>query len=269
MVNKKRTMAGNITDRQLTNGLIKQLNAVVERDESHAVTYLGVTVKSAYFLLMMVVGFVVYEIVSADVKAMTEAGSLGLVMVVGVLLSLILMIAAPLLAFRVRALVPVLGTLFCLSSGYLVAFLTGLAPEKYIYLAWLAAALTVLLVFAMAVLYMSGIVKVTQRFKTIVCALFFTGILLSILMFAARMIPALSGFVNNLKNNMILSIGGSIVFIIVACMMLIVDFDSIHSAVEKQLPKEYEWTAAFALVYTVIYLYLRLFTLLKKVKGNK
>ena len=125
-----------------------------------------------------------------------------------------------------------------------------------------------LLVFAMAILYMSGLIKVTQKFKAVICTLFFTGILLGILMFVGSLIPATSAFFMAVADNMAIGIIGSIVFIVIACLMLIVDFDAIRNAVDRQLPKKYEWIAAFALVYTVINLYLKIFSLLSRIKGK-
>jgi len=46
-------------------------------------------------------------------------------------------------------------------------------------------------------------------------------------------------------DNAAFSIGISILFIIIAALFLLSDFDAIEKTAEHQLPKKYEWTAGF------------------------
>lgn len=257
-------------DRRFTNGLIRKLNEVTERDESHCVSYTGVAIKSIYFLALMIVGMVGYFILwQGVIAAENDPNSmLGVIAIAGLPIALIFMFLGPFLAFRVRPLVPVLGTLFSIASGYVVGFLIEMLPAEYSYIGWLAAVITIAIVLAMGVLYMSRIIKVDQKFRAVISTLFFSSIIIGIFSFVGLLIPATAPFVKAVMNNMILSLVISVFYIIIASLMLLVDFDTIQSSVEKKLPKKYEWAASFALVYTVINLYLRIFSLLQKAENN-
>ena len=52
------------------------------------------------------------------------------------------------------------------------------------------------------------------------------------------------------------------VFIIIAAIFLVADFDGIEECVERKMDKSYEWMAAFGLAYTIIYLYFKIINLL-------
>ena len=77
-------------------------------------------------------------------------------------------------------------------------------------------------------------------------------------------LSALAGALSFLRESPVFSIGLSVVYIVIACAFLLVDFDTIERSVENRLPKKYEWTAAFGLAYTIIYLFLKILNLLCK-----
>ena len=51
-------------------------------------------------------------------------------------------------------------------------------------------------------------------------------------------------------------------------LFLISDFSLIQTCVEEGYPKEYEWSAAFGLVFTVIWVYLKILDLLMRFAGK-
>ncbi|WP_294466916.1 Bax inhibitor-1/YccA family protein [uncultured Ruminococcus sp.] len=65
------------------------------------------------------------------------------------------------------------------------------------------------------------------------------------------------------------SIGFSVLGIITATLFLLTDFDTIEKNVENNLPKKYEWSAAFGLAFTVIWIYLKVLDLLLTLSKNK
>ena len=64
------------------------------------------------------------------------------------------------------------------------------------------------------------------------------------------------------KNPNTYAIALDVVGIVIAALFLISDFSVIDECVQEQYPKEYEWSAAFGLVFTVIWLYLKILDLL-------
>jgi uncharacterized YccA/Bax inhibitor family protein len=66
-----------------------------------------------------------------------------------------------------------------------------------------------------------------------------------------------------------LSIGISLVIVGVAAFSLLMDFHFIEEASRAGAPKYMEWYGAFALMVTLIWLYLEILKLLAKFAGNR
>ncbi|HEY6225066.1 MAG TPA: Bax inhibitor-1/YccA family protein [Gemmatimonadales bacterium] len=121
-----------------------------------------------------------------------------------------------------------------------------------------AIGLTFGVLAVMLVLYRSGIIKVTDRFRMIVfaatggIALFY---LVSIVLgFFHISVPLLYGGTG--------AIVFSLVVVAVAALNLALDFDFISRGTEHGAPKFMEWYAAFGLMVTLIWLYLEILRLL-------
>jgi uncharacterized YccA/Bax inhibitor family protein len=65
-----------------------------------------------------------------------------------------------------------------------------------------------------------------------------------------------------------LSIALDVIGVVIAALFLISDFSMIEDCVELGYPKEYEWSAAFGLVFTVIWVYLKILDLLMRFAGK-
>ena len=66
-----------------------------------------------------------------------------------------------------------------------------------------------------------------------------------------------------------LGIGISLVIVVIAALNLVLDFDFIESGVAHQAPRYMEWYAAFALLVTLVWLYLEILRLLAKLSRRK
>lgn len=114
-------------------------------------------------------------------------------------------------------------------------------------------------------LYKYKIVKVTEKFKSIVIAAtlaIFTYYLLS---------WVLSLFINFEpihRGNSLMSIGISVFVIIIAALNLFLDFDQIEDGAEKQMPKYMEWFSAMGLMITLVWLYVEFLRLLAKLSSR-
>ncbi len=156
---------------------------------------------------------------------------------------------------------PVYAVLEGLFLGAISAFFEFKMPG----LVMQAAGLTFLTLFVMLFLYRSGLIKVTDKFRMGVFAatggialLYFISFILG--MFGMSM-PWLHG-------NGMMSIGISVVICGVAALNLVLDFDFIEKGSENQLPKFMEWYSAFALMVTLVWLYLEILRLLAKVNSR-
>ena len=128
----------------------------------------------------------------------------------------------------------------------------------------IAAAGMTLAVFAvMLVLYRTGVIRVTERFRKIVVTatigvMVFYGISFLISMFG--------GSVSYLSSPSLLGIGFSVLVAGLAAFNLALDFDFIEKGSKQGLDKNFEWYAAFGLLVTIIWLYLELLRLLSKLR---
>lgn len=251
----------------MMNPLIRKLSRIEESADRSA-TYGGIAVKTLIFMLAAAAGVVLYFMLHS-----TMAGS-GTIEVSGYtfyqtealvcLAALLLSVLAPLIAFAIRPLIPVFGILYCASVGFGITMLATVMGEEYTFMIYLALALTFILVAVMAFLYAARIIKVGKRFRTVVITLFLTSVFSGVIFFLLGLIPGVKPALAFLQESPAFSIGLSVVYIIIACAFLLVDFDTIERSVEHKLPKKYEWTAAFGLAYTIIYLFLKIFNLICK-----
>lgn len=257
----------------LMNPLIRKLSKIEEYSPDNAATYKGVAAKTCFFMAWAIIGVIAFF----AFRPMLEIGEPILInetyiyiweaAVAG--LALLLSIIAPLIAFIIRPLVPIVGSIYCLCFAYGFTWIANVFSTEYGALITAAVGITILLVALMAILYTTGIVKVGHKFRTVVTALFLTTVLSGVAGALLSLIPALHDFISAIMNNAVMCIVGGIIYIIIACLFLLVDFDTIQKTVERQLPKKYEWIAAFGLAYTIFYLFLKIFNLLVSAKNNE
>ena len=262
------------------NPVIRKLSKVTSYGSSNACSYKGIALKLLFFLIFTAVGLgvcafmkvtsgfggeLVYEgtIYENGGTVRIFSNEVTVLVVVG-----IISFIAPILAVFIRKTIPVTGTLFCASIGFLLCWLAMTFADIYLAPVLLALVITLMLVFTMGFLYGMGIVRVTQKFRSFIMIAMITVCLSSLLVFIASLIPFTSGIVAQLAANPVISIGGSLIMVIIGTLFLLVDFDTIHQCVENGLDKQYEWYASFGLAFSVIWLYLKVLDLIIKIMGK-
>ena len=65
-----------------------------------------------------------------------------------------------------------------------------------------------------------------------------------------------------------MSIGFSVIVVIVAALNLVLDFDFIESGAKAGAPKYMEWYGAFGLMVTLVWLYMEMLRLLSKLRDR-
>jgi uncharacterized YccA/Bax inhibitor family protein len=166
------------------------------------------------------------------------------------------------LAFRPK-LARILAPVYALAQGFFVGAISKAYESAYDGIVVQAAAATIATFFVMLVLYRTGIIKVTDKFRRIVI-----GATLGIMvMYGVSFLMMLfGGSPTFLSSPSLLGIGLSLVICVVAAMNLALDFDLIERGSAAQMPKYYEWYAAFGLLVTMIWLYLEFLRLLAKLR---
>ena len=128
--------------------------------------------------------------------------------------------------------------------------------------------LTVGILLALLTAYRSGIIKPTENFKLGIFAATGGIALVYFVNFIMGFFGSSMGIMQ-IDNASPLSIGFSIVVVIIAALNLVLDFDFIEEGSENGAPKYMEWYGAFGLLVTLIWLYLEILRLLAKLNSRR
>jgi len=128
-----------------------------------------------------------------------------------------------------------------------------------------ALLLTMGTLLSMLVLYKSGLITVTAKFRAGVMmatgAIFFVYLISFVGSFFGWNMPYL-------HEGGMMGIGISVVIIAVAAMNLLLDFDNFDKAAEANAPKYMEWFCALSLMVTLVWLYIEFLRLLSKLNRD-
>ena len=115
--------------------------------------------------------------------------------------------------------------------------------------------------------YQSGLIRATENFKLGIVAA--TGGIA--LLYLVTFIAGLFGFslFSSLFGSGIIGVGFSVVVVSIAALNLVLDFDFIEQAADRGAPKYLEWYGAFALMVTLVWLYLEILRLLAKLSDRR
>ena len=271
MMTRNVNLESGTTESYLTSPMIRKLQKVVSTEgDTECATYKGIITKCFFFMAVLLLGaaFFFLTVGSTLVKisrgADIDLSSLQIILLIGTLLFSVI---GPIIASLVRRLTPVFGTLSFFCTGALITFIVCV-DDTYRNIILLAAFLTILLVFVMQIIYFTGLVKVTHRFRTGLTSLFVTIVAASLILLIMTFIPSTRPIVLFLQQSPLIYFAGSVVGLIIAVCFLLVDFNNVQEIVENRLPKEYEWSAAFGLSYTVVWIYFKVLDLLAQAKKN-
>jgi uncharacterized YccA/Bax inhibitor family protein len=158
---------------------------------------------------------------------------------------------------------PVTAPIYALVEGVVLGVVSMWFEASFEGIAIQAVALTFGVMGAMLVLYRTGVIKVTQRFRA--------GVLAATLGIAAVYLVALvlglfGVRVPFLYDASPLGILISLAIVVVAALNLLLDFDLIERGARSGAPAYMEWYAAFGLLVTLVWLYLELLRLLARLR---
>ena len=160
---------------------------------------------------------------------------------------------------------PVTAPAYALLEGLVLGGVSAMFELRFPGIAMQAVGLTFGTLIALLLAYRSGLIRVTDKFRLGVVAA--TG---GIAVF--YLITFVLGFFgmhfNSIYGAGLIGIGFSVVVVIVAALNLVLDFDLIESGARAGAPKYMEWYGAFALMVTLIWLYLEIIRLLSKLRSR-
>lgn len=174
------------------------------------------------------------------------------------------LILAMIVIFK-QATCPYLSPFYAFGEGLIMGALTLFFEKHYPGIAFNAIFLTISVLFCMLAAFKSGIIKATNKFYAIlgictaaIALLYIVELLLSAFGITGFTFIYSSGTVGILF---------SVFVVIIAALNLILDFDMIQRGVDAGAPKYMEWYGAFALMITIVWLYLEILRLLSKIRN--
>lgn len=160
---------------------------------------------------------------------------------------------------------PFTAPVYALLQGLFLGAVSAQYEAQYGGIVFQAVLITIGVLLSLLLIYKSGLIKVTQNFRLGIAAA--TGAI-----FVVYLISFIGGFfgfeIPHLHEATPLGIGISVVIVIVAALNLVLDFDFIENAAERQVPKYFEWYGAFGLLVTLVWLYLEILRLLSKIRSR-
>ena len=157
----------------------------------------------------------------------------------------------------------VTAPIYALLEGLAIGGLSILMETRYPGIVIQAVGLTFGVLAVLLLIWRTGIITVTNKFRMGVVAA--TGGVA--LIYLATMGLGFFGIhIPYIHEGGFIGIGFSLVVIVIASLNLILDFDFIERGAEKGAPKFMEWYAAFGLMVTLIWLYIEILRLLAKLR---
>ena len=192
------------------------------------------------------------------------SGNVGILMPATVVGGIGGFIVALITVFKPKA-SPYTGPIYAVLEGLLLGGVSAIYNARFAGLPAQAVALTFGVFMALLIVYRLGIIKATENFRLGVVAA--TGGIM--IMYLLSFVLGFFGItMPYLHDSSPLSIGISVVIVVVAALNLVLDFDFIERGVANRAPKYLEWYAAFGLLVTLVWLYLEILRLLSKLQSR-
>ncbi len=221
-----------------------------KRVSSAKMSLSGIILKSVFMLLLVAITAAYTWTIffkGVDIKWYTTIG-------------MFVAIVASLFISFMQHLAKYLLPIYALAKGFFLGGISAYAHKRFPGLPIQAIAITLLTFLVMLFLFKTKIIKVTRKFRAVIItasiSIFTIYIISWILSFFGIRAPFVWG-------TSWTAIGFNIIAAIVASLSLLLDFDYIDRQVGRA-PREKEWLATWGFLITLIWLYVEVLRLLKK-----
>lgn len=154
--------------------------------------------------------------------------------------------------------------LYAMAEGCALGGISVMLNLRYPGIVMQAVLLPAGVLAVMLLLYRSGIIKVTDKFRMGVVAATGAIALLYLVDIGLRAFTSIQ--IPFIHETGALGIGFSLLVVGLAALNLVLDFDMIERATAQGAPKYMEWYGAFALMVTLVWLYMEILRLLSKAR---
>jgi len=226
-------------------------NSNVKSFSTEVMTKNGVINKSIFLWAILALGAYI---------GWTNPNTVAPFMIPAILVALVL---AMIISFK-RHLSPFISPIYAFLEGLFMGAITLFFEKDYPGIAVNAVFLTISVLFCMLAAFKGGIIKPTRKFYAIVIV---STLAVALLYLVDIIIMAFGGMgFPFISNSGAVGILFSIGVVLLAAFNLILDFDVIQQGIEIGAPKYMEWYGAFALMVTIIWLYIEILRLLGKLR---
>ena len=158
-----------------------------------------------------------------------------------------------------------LAPIYAVLEGLFLGAISAIFDSMYPGIVMNAVLSTLVTFLIMLFAYRTGLIKVTEKFKSVIFAATGAIAIMYLISWIGGMFGMNLGF---LHGSGLMSIGISIVIIVIAALNLLLDFDFIEKSSAAGSPKYMEWVGAFGLIVTLVWLYIEFLRLLAKFQGR-
>lgn len=160
---------------------------------------------------------------------------------------------------------PVTAPAYALLEGLALGGFSAILELRYPGIAFQAVGLTFGTLFVMLLLYKSGLIAVTQKFRMGIIAA--TGGIM--IFYLVEMVLGFFGIrFMTINGAGPIGIIFSLFVVAIASLNLVLDFDFIERGANYGAPKYMEWYGAFGIMVTLVWLYLEILRLLSKMRSR-
>lgn len=160
---------------------------------------------------------------------------------------------------------PWTSPIYAFCEGLFLGVITLFFEKSYPGIAVNAVFLTISVLFCMLFAFKAGYIRATNKFYAIVGV----STMAIMLLYVVNLIITLFGGagIGFIYSSTTFGILFSVAVVIIASLNLIIDFDIIQKGSMNGAPKYMEWYGAFALMITLVWLYLEILRLLSKLRN--
>lgn len=205
------------------------------------------TIGKTFIMLMLLLGTALFSYMQMIEGKMQSSVLMG-TMIIAFIIALVSVFAP-----RIS---PITAPIYAAVEGVLLGSISAMYMMRFgDFIVLHAVLLTISIMLAMLILYATGLVKVTDKFRTGVIAATLGICIMYLTVFILQLFGVAVPF---LHQGGTLGIIVSAVIIVVAALNLVLDFDFIEGGARSGAPKYMEWYGALGLMMTLVWLYLEI-----------
>ncbi|MFH0754217.1 MAG: Bax inhibitor-1/YccA family protein [Candidatus Omnitrophota bacterium] len=154
---------------------------------------------------------------------------------------------------------------YAVCEGALLGGISAVFELKYPGIVTQAVMLTLGTLFCLLMAYKTGLIKVTEKFRL---GVFVATAAIGLLYLVSFVLGFFHVQIPFMVGSSLVSIGLSLFIVGIAALNLVLDFDFIEKGAEAGAPKFMEWYGSFALMVTLVWLYMEILRLLSKLRDR-